>query len=321
MHPYPPRRPGPPPNYTVRRLVAATGVVLVLFLLFQLVSRIGGGGDADVATSTSTTADISTTTMPLEAPPPCAFPEESEPTIFAREQDWFRTLLDPIYALPDLYEPPDLVSAAEANYSAEFRIRSFVAPDLNGMRNGILEAGLPEVALLAAYRSVDEQRALFQTREAELGFEAAAEGTARPGHSEHHLGTTIDVRPIGATDVDASFGDTPTGQWIEENSWRYGFVLSYPEGKEDVTCYKYEPWHLRYVGTDLAARVHESGLTLREYLWHWEVTGTEPGVSPSAVSQPPLPTTSTPADASSGADAGAEGESSDDTEADSAAEG
>ena len=106
--------------------------------------------------------------------------------------------------------------------------------------------------------------------------EAAAEGTARPGHSEHHLGTTVDFRPIGETDVDQSFGDTPTGQWLEQHSWEYGFLLSYPRGKESVTCYKYEPWHFRYVGRDLARRVHDSDLALREYLWHWEVSGTEP---------------------------------------------
>lgn len=289
MYPYPPRRPGPPPNYALRRLVAVTGVVVVVFVLYSLVTRLGGGDQT--VTATPTTEARSTSTVPLEKPPTCTVPEESEPTIFAREQDWYRTLLDPIYAVPELYEPPDLVSAAEANYSSEFRIRALVAEDLNRMRNAILEQGLPEVALLAAYRSIADQRALYERRIAELGPEAAAAGTARPGHSEHHLGTTIDVRPIGADDVDETFGTTPTGQWLAENSWRFGFILSYPQGKQDVTCYKWEPWHFRYVGPDLASRVNASGLTLREYLWHWEVTGTEPGVPSSAASSPPLPTT------------------------------
>ncbi len=307
MHPYPPRRSGPPPNYTLRRLVAATGFVLVVLLLWSAIGRVTGG-DEDVAT-TSTTSTTAPSTTPIQAPPPCAFPEESEPTIFAREQDWFRTLVDPIYALPELYEPPDLVSAAEANYSAEFRIRALMADDLNGMRNALLSEGVPEVALLAAYRSIADQQALFDRRVTELGFEATAEGTARPGHSEHHLGTAIDVRPIGATDVDQSFGETPTGQWLAENSWRHGFILSYPAGAQDVTCYKYEPWHFRYVGPELAARVQESGLTLREYLWHWEVTGSEPGVPLSAVTQPPLPTTSSvpPADPAAGGDGSDDG--------------
>lgn len=258
----------------------------------NLLGRSGGDDEDATAATTSTSAPAAPAVV---SPPPCA--EGDEQTIFAREQDWYRTIVDPTYALPDLYEPPDLVPASEANYSAEYRIRALVVEDLNRMRNAILEAGIPEVALIAGYRSVEDQRELFTRREAELGREAAVDGTARPGHSEHHLGTAIDVRPIGASDVDASFGETVTGQWLEEHSWEYGFVLSYPAGAEDVTCYKYEPWHFRYVGPDLAGRIERSGLTLREYLWHWEVTGSEPGVSPSAVEPPPLPTTTLPAGA------------------------
>lgn len=275
---YPTPRPlGPRPNYTVRRLAAITVLVLVVLVFQRVISAwTDGGGDDEVETVVTAPP---TTEMRVEAPPPCEYLDE--PSVYAREDDWLRTIVDPIYALPEQYLPPDLVPASEANYSAEFQIRELIAEDLNAMRNAILEAGLPEVALLAAYRSIEDQADLFARREQEMGF-AAAEGTARPGHSEHHLGTTIDVRPIGASDVDQSFGDTPTGRWLEENSWRYGFVLSYPRGKSDVTCYKYEPWHFRYVGRDLAARVERSGLTLREYLWHWEVTGTEPGMSPAA---------------------------------------
>ena len=283
---YPSSRPlGPPPNYAVRRLVALTVTVVVLLVVYTMFQAVAGGDDEPRLTAGSTSS-TSSTTMPLSAPPACAY--EDEPTIYAREDDWARTIVDTIYAVPDQYLPPDLVAASEANYSAEFRIRSLIADDLNGLRNGILEAGVPEVAILAAYRSIEDQTALFDRREAEMGFEKAADGTARPGHSEHHLGTTVDFRPIGATDVDQAFGDTETGRWLEANSWRYGFVLSYPKGVEDVTCYKYEPWHFRYVGKELAARVETSGLTLREYLWHWEVTGTEPGMSPSAATSSTL---------------------------------
>ncbi|HEX4902562.1 MAG TPA: M15 family metallopeptidase [Acidimicrobiales bacterium] len=287
MQPYPPRRSGPPPNYTLRRLVALTGVVVLAYVLWTLVGRVAGGDDS--AAPITTTTRPTTTTMPLVAPPACAFPEQSEPTAYARPEDWFRTLVDPIHAVPEQYVPPDLVPASEAGYSADHRIRSVVVEDLNGLRNAILEAGVPEVAILAAYRSVADQQVLFDARVAELGFEGAAKGTARPGHSEHHLGTAIDVRPIGETDVDASFGETETGRWLAEHAWEHGFVVSYPAGAEDVTCYKYEPWHLRYLGPDLAGRVHASGLTLREYLWHWQTSGTEPGVAPASP-PPPLPT-------------------------------
>lgn len=293
MYPsYPPSRPyGPRPNYTLRRVFALAVVLVVLFLGYSACSALTGDDDGQrLSAATTTTRDASTTTTVLATPlPACEY--KDEPVIYDRPEDWFRSLVDVVYALPDDYLPPDLVPASEANYSAEFRIRAIIAEDLNGMRNAILEAGVPEVALLAAYRSVEDQRALFAVREAELGFEEAASGTARPGHSEHHLGTTIDVRLIGETDVDQSFGDTPTGQWLEAHSWEHGFLLTYPEGKEDVTCYKYEPWHFRYVGVEMAKRVHDSGLTLREYLWQWEVTGSEPGVPASAVTSS---STSTP---------------------------
>lgn len=291
MQPYPPRRPGPPPNYTLRRLVAATVLVLVVVGLWRVAGAVTGD-DGSVEAVTTTTRPPATT-VPLVAPPPCDAPERSEPTAYARPEDWFRTLLDPTYAVPEQYAPPDLVPASEAGYSADFRVRAIVVDDLARMRNAILEAGVPEVALLAAYRSVADQQVLYESRVAELGAGAAAEGTARAGHSEHHLGTTIDVRPIGQTDVDESFGATPTGRWLADHSWRFGFVLSYPDGAEDVSCYKYEPWHLRYVGVELAGRVHASGLTLREYLWHWQVSGTEPGASPSS---PPPPAPSTEGD-------------------------
>ena len=291
MQPYPPRRPGPTPNYALRRLVAATGVLLVVLLVWTLLGRLTGGDDSGTALTPTTRP--TTTTVPLQPPPPCSHPEQSEPTAYDRTDDWYRTLVDPMRAVPEQYEPPDLVPASEAGYSAEYRIRAIVVEDLNSLRNALIAEGLPEVALIAAHRSIADQQRLFEARVAELGREAALEGTARAGHSEHHLGTAIDVRPIGQTDVDASFGETPTGQWLAEHAWEHGFVLSYPAGASDVTCYKYEPWHFRYLGRDLARRVHDSGLTLREYLWHWEVTGTEPGQS-AAAPPPPLPTTTAP---------------------------
>ena len=87
------------------------------------------------------------------------------------------------------------------------------------------------------------------------------------------MGTAIDFTSRGLTDVDASWGSTTTGIWMADNAWRYGFVLSYPKGQIDLTCYPYEPWHFRYVGPKLAAKVRASGLTLREYLWRVETGG------------------------------------------------
>ena len=94
---------------------------------------------------------------------------------------------------------------------------------------------------------------------------------ARPGHSEHHLGTAIDFASPDDTRATWNYEDwatTPAGAWLRDNAWRFGFVMSYPKGEESTTCYQYEPWHYRYVGRDAAARIRESSLTLREFLWH-----------------------------------------------------
>ena len=100
-----------------------------------------------------------------------------------------------------------------------------------------------------------------------IGEEEAARVSAKPGHSEHQLGTTIDfTTPRVDYDLVESFGATPEGQWLAQNAGRFGFVMSYPQDKEQVTGYAYEPWHFRYVGVDVAAAVAESRLTLYEYL-------------------------------------------------------
>ena len=123
------------------------------------------------------------------------------------------------------------------------------------------------------------------------------ESSARPGHSEHQLGTTLDFRSYGGSAPwnYADWGRTKAGTWLRNNAWKYGFVLSYPKGKTAQTCYAYEPWHYRYVGRAVAARIHASGLTEREYLWRQQ---TAPAPTPTPTATP----TPTPVDPSPDAD-------------------
>src|SRR5687768_7333867 len=124
---YPTPRPGGPrPNYALRRLFALTVLVLFGLLVMRLLGGLFGDDGDDVATSTASTAPPAT--VRVEQPPACE--AKDEPTVYAREDDWFRTLVDVVYALPEQYRPPDLVPASEANYSAEYLIRSIVAEDL-----------------------------------------------------------------------------------------------------------------------------------------------------------------------------------------------
>lgn len=118
----------------------------------------------------------------------------------------------------------------------------------------------------SGFRSYETQDSLFAYYTDVLGVADAERRSAHPGHSEHQLGTAMDITGGTSGSTSHSFGDTPEGQWASEHAVEYGFVLSYPEGKESVTGYMYEPWHFRYVGQDAAEDVEEQDVTLLEYL-------------------------------------------------------
>ena len=113
----------------------------------------------------------------------------------------------------------------------------------------------------SGYRSYKTQEELYNNYVKNNGKEKAETFSARPGHSEHQSGLAMDLNII-----DDSFEGTPEAIWIEKNSYKYGFIIRYPKGKENITGYKYEPWHIRYLGKDIAKKVYDSGLTLEEYL-------------------------------------------------------
>ncbi|TWT28440.1 SH3 domain-containing protein [Planomicrobium sp. CPCC 101110] len=119
----------------------------------------------------------------------------------------------------------------------------------------------------SAFRSYSRQAALYTNYASQYGEMEADKFSARPGHSEHQTGLAFD---FGGSDqshwLKESFGKTKEGKWLAANAHKYGFVLRYPKGKEGVTGYQYEPWHYRYLGSELAAKVKASGKTLEEFL-------------------------------------------------------
>ena len=132
------------------------------------------------------------------------------------------------------------------------------------------------LAVQSAYRSYATQVATFNRWVSLDGYARALLASARPGHSEHQLGTTIDFKSYGgiAPWSHGDWGTTRAGTWLRMNAWAYGFVMSYPKGRRSLTCYTYEPWHYRYVGRAAARAIHDSGSTLREWLWsHGAITG------------------------------------------------
>lgn len=119
--------------------------------------------------------------------------------------------------------------------------------------------------LVSGFRSYDYQEELYNNYVSRDGKEAADRYSAEPGHSEHQTGLAIDVGSYdSAVLLQTSFEYTPEFQWMKDVAHEYGFIIRYMKGKEDITGYMYEPWHLRYVG-DKAPAIYESGLTLEEY--------------------------------------------------------
>ncbi len=167
--------------------------------------------------------------------------------------EWAWTLLDQEYGIEPGYAPMDLVSLTERGIPGNASLRAFVLDDLAALIEAASRDGV-SIRVTSAYRSFAQQRRTFASLEATFGQDEALRSAARPGHSEHQLGTT----------VDADGGD----EWLAEHAWEYGFVVSYqPEHSPWSTCYKPEPWHLRYVGRDAARDVSGSGLSLRAWLW------------------------------------------------------
>lgn len=113
----------------------------------------------------------------------------------------------------------------------------------------------------SGYRSYSDQEKIYDNYVQQDGKEAADTYSARPGYSEHQTGLVIDVNTI-----DDAFGYTPEAAWLAEHAHEYGFIIRYPQGKEAYTGYKYEPWHIRYVGSKLATKLYNSGQCLEEYL-------------------------------------------------------
>ena len=211
------------------------------------------------------------------AAPPCAIDER----VTALDPDAHpeRIVLDPAWRLPPGYAPSDLVPVARAGFASDLPLRAIVIDDLRALRTAAEAAGV-RLAVQSAYRSEAYQDAVHAGWVRQLGPQRAAEVSARPGHSEHQLGTAVDLRSADGPPAWelADWATTPEGAWIAEHAASHGFVISYPRDARDASCYDYEPWHLRWVGREAAAAAAASGLAYRAwlYLHHPPVEATPP---------------------------------------------
>ncbi|USG67703.1 M15 family metallopeptidase [Brevibacillus ruminantium] len=119
---------------------------------------------------------------------------------------------------------------------------------------------------VSGYRSYRTQKSLYEGYVQTQGAEHASRYSAVPGKSEHQTGLAMDVSGADAkTRLEEPFADTAEGKWLAANCAEYGFIIRYPKGREEITGYAYEPWHLRYVGKVMAKEIMEKGISLEEY--------------------------------------------------------
>lgn len=223
--------------------------------------------------------------------------------------DWATTLVDWNLSVGKDYKPPDLVSVRTGSVGGGGSVRKVAADDLEAMAAAAKKNGTPLV-VWSPYRSYSQQDKLFNSYVRGYGYDSAINFSARPGHSEHQLGLVIDFVGVGDKGLTSNWEVTRTGGWMAQNAWKYGWLMSYPKGKQDLVCYSYEPWHYRYYGRELARKIHDSGLTPREYLWANFTqldSSFQPVPTPTTVPTPtPVPTpTLLPSAVTAGPDASA----------------
>lgn len=162
------------------------------------------------------------------------------------------------HALPSEYVP-DLISWNGVN------LRKDALEAYKKLISDAKQAGL-NLTPISSYRSYQDQDKLFTEYVKNDGQEKAETYSARPGHSEHQSGLAVDIGlPSGNCNLMICMAETSEGRWISKNAHKYGYIVRYPAGKEAETGYQFEPWHIRYVGLEVATGVYESDYTLDAY--------------------------------------------------------
>jgi len=179
-------------------------------------------------------------------------------------------LVNKNHALPGEYEPDDLVIPdVRFPYEEDDPKRYLRKVAADALEELIAAGDHADVEIYAqsGFRSYDRQESIFASNVEKNGEEHANTYSARPGESEHQTGLVMDVTSQSAGfDLNTDFGETEEGKWIKDHAHEYGFIIRYPEDKEDITKYQYEPWHLRYVGEKAATEIYENNESLEEYL-------------------------------------------------------
>lgn len=165
-------------------------------------------------------------------------------------------IVNKTYSLPSNFAPNNL-----STINGYIKVVDYVKDAFNALKSDSASLGL-NIYASSGYRSYSDQNYIYNNYVKLDGQENADTYSARAGHSEHQTGLAIDLNT-----VDSSFENTNESNWLKENCYKYGFIIRYPKDKDTITGYMYEPWHIRYVGKDLATKLYNNGewITLEEY--------------------------------------------------------
>lgn len=250
------------------------------FLIIALLSilLIGGGAGAVWIWRTNIASDTSssktTTDQSSQSDEPAATDTDSEPSFDKTRYSttdptslWI--IANKTHPLPNGYAPADLVTpdvpTRLAGTAEQSHVSAVIAEPLRELFNAAAADNI-SIKLSSGYRSEALQKQFYDSYVARDGQEAADTYSARPGTSEHQTGLSVDIIAAdGTCDLETCFSETPEGQWLAAHAHEYGFTIRYPEGKQDITTYQYEPWHIRYVGTGLAQELYTTNFTMEEF--------------------------------------------------------
>lgn len=164
--------------------------------------------------------------------------------------------------LDENYAPDDIVKVSMQFAYGDNEIKKEVYEKFRSMYNDAKKEGL-YLIITSSYRDYNFQKELWDSYANQKGDEWADSVSARAGYSEHQTGYTLDIVTYNANM--SSFEKTDEFKWLQDNAYKYGFILRYPKDKEDITGYSYESWHYRYVGKDVATKIKKLGITFDEY--------------------------------------------------------
>lgn len=181
--------------------------------------------------------------------------------------------------IPEDLTIPEIPFSFYGRYEKSY-MRKRAATALENLFAGAKESGYT-LKGVSAYRSYERQKQIYNNNVRNRGTKQTDKVSAVPGSSEHQTGLSIDVSTdsVGCA-IDATFGKSAEGKWLRKNCYKYGFIIRYPKNKTKITGYSYEPWHIRYVGKNLAKHLYENKITLEEY---YQITTVDNQVAADAV--------------------------------------